>query len=181
MCSSFVCLAWQRLLFLTWSSAQSTPFGSTNMALGPLKLSEWLGQEPFSLSQSTAFLLRLALLYLLSRSHFSSFLGVGTSVMRKGIPQEATDRAYPAPGWQPSRGSSDQPRGPQRKQNCGCCTCTCTCTCTQAHTHMRACTHAPQDVTFINLTLHVLSIKDWGTNRLSSKSLSLSALERFYL
>lgn len=27
---------------------------------------------------------------LLSGSHFSSFLGVGTSVMRKGIPQEAT-------------------------------------------------------------------------------------------
>lgn len=34
---------------------------------------------------------------------------------------------------------------------------------------MYACTHAPQDVTFINLTLHVLSIKDCGTNRLSSK------------
>lgn len=77
---------------------------------------------------------------LLSRSHFSSFLGVfGTSVMRKGLPQEATDRAYPAPGRRPSRGSSDQPRGPQRKQNCDCCTCTCTCT--QAHTRARAHMH----------------------------------------
>lgn len=32
----------------------------------------------------------------LSRSHFSGFWGVGTGVMRKGIAQEASDRAYSA-------------------------------------------------------------------------------------
>lgn len=78
-------------------------FGSTNVALGPLKLSEWLSQEQGSHSQSTAFIARKAALYqtsvcYLGRCFSLAFLGVGTGVMRKGVTQEATDRACPAPG-----------------------------------------------------------------------------------
>lgn len=102
MCSSFVCLAWQRpavsdlvlsLVYTLWLYQHGLGALEAFRVAGPGALLPF-AKHGFSFEVSST----VSEICLLSRSHFSSFLGVGTSVMRKGIPQEATDRAYPAPG-----------------------------------------------------------------------------------
>lgn len=67
---------------------------------------------------------------LLSRSHFSSFSGVGTSVTRKGTPQEAADRAYPDLADSPPEGVRISPVGHRGNR-----------TVIAAHAHARALAH----------------------------------------